>query len=105
MQGVQEELEGFQESLNLVSPLIHGAAAVEQEDLGSLIKQVNLEQIEKAIPIAKAAEKKLVTQLSQMRLKKEEALTTPEFRQLTDQIKTEKTQIKLLKREHEGLVK
>jgi len=40
-----------------------------------------------------------------MRLKKEEALTTPEFRQLTDQIKTEKTQIKLLKREHEGLVK
>ena len=54
MQGVQEELEVFQESFVSVSPLIQKEATAEQEDLVSLMKQLNIEEIEKSILIARA---------------------------------------------------
>ena len=54
MQGVQEELEVFQESFVSVSPLIQKEATAEQEDFVSLIKQLNIEEIEKSILIARA---------------------------------------------------
>ena len=54
MQQVQEKLEVFQESFISVSPLIQIEATAAQEDFGSLMKQLKIEEIEKSILIARA---------------------------------------------------